>query len=111
MFHMDIQSQPEYFCKGCGHVYEDSPDHPAHGEKCTKCDKVLFDRVNWIKPGERPIVRNTYTFCNFRSSYCTEVGSYWQDEEEGLEDLCRIMIDNSEVPENTARLSHNCRNK
>ncbi|AFR94540.2 hypothetical protein CNAG_05281 [Cryptococcus neoformans var. grubii H99] len=54
MFHMDIQSQPEYFCKGCGHVYEDSPDHPAHGEKCTKCD-VLFDRVNWIKPGERPI--------------------------------------------------------
>ncbi|QPK66891.1 hypothetical protein CNBG_10081 [Cryptococcus deuterogattii R265] len=54
---MDIQSQSEYFCKGCGHAYEYSQDHLAHDEKCTKCDKLLFDRVKWIKPGERPITK------------------------------------------------------
>lgn len=64
--------------------------------------KLLFDRVKWIKPGERPIVRNIYTFCNFESSHSMGVESHRQDKEEGLKDLCRMMIDNGKVTGSTA---------
>lgn len=64
--------------------------------------KLLFNRVKWIKPGERPVIRNIYTLCNFGSSHSMRVGSHQQDKEEGLKDLCRMMVDGGKVTGSTA---------